>query len=508
MSVLSLTASLAVLMAVFCILFTLLKPQIYNLFISIFALLVVVVHLIIEGYSWQFVPLYFVSVVLTVLLLASTERARSEYDSGGKRIFVKVGKLLLALTLVLAIGLSSLSLFLFPIIHIPKPTGEYLVGTQTLYFTDTERFETFTEEPNDHRRLRVRAWYPIDSNNQNQLAMYWENSNSRSRELTKILGLPAFLFSHLGNIETNSHENAAMTSSSGDFPLILFSHGAVVGYAEQNTPLMEELASHGYIVFSIDHSYMGLYSEFPDGSFTTNDPFLPLYTTASDELDSDQASIVELQLKNSNTLAEIYKYSQELMAITPIATEMYENAIKIWSDDQKFIISEAIGLNTAAGQFNGKIDESRIGIIGMSMGAFTSFHTFATDTRVTAGVNLDGYSLLQLNHAQINKPYMYMDSAQYFLDSNVHSMVVKSLEHSPRYLFKIDSAEHYNFSDVGLFSYQLFASAEQLGEINPLRMNKVVNRYVTAFFNEQLLGIDEPLLSSQSLEFPEVVLVQ
>ncbi|NRA59767.1 MAG: hypothetical protein HRU25_02420 [Psychrobium sp.] len=38
------------------------------------------------------------------------------------------------------------------------------------------------------------------------------------------------------------------------FPVLIFNHGLYL-VAEQNTILMEHLASHGYVIFSIAHPY-------------------------------------------------------------------------------------------------------------------------------------------------------------------------------------------------------------------------------------------------------------
>lgn len=45
--------------------------------------------------------------------------------------------------------------------------------------------------------------------------------------------------------------------------MLIFSHGCV-GLAERNTVQMEELASHGYIIRSISHTYYALATVFAD----------------------------------------------------------------------------------------------------------------------------------------------------------------------------------------------------------------------------------------------------
>ena len=45
-------------------------------------------------------------------------------------------------------------------VSLPNPTGPYQFGTTYFAVVDATRPEVFTEDPNDHRALLVRAWYP------------------------------------------------------------------------------------------------------------------------------------------------------------------------------------------------------------------------------------------------------------------------------------------------------------------------------------------------------------
>lgn len=53
-------------------------------------------------------------------------------------------------------------------------------------------------------------------------------------------------------------------TESGKFPLVLFSHGAF-GYYQSNTSTYMELASHGYVVVSLDHPYHSFFTKDTDG---------------------------------------------------------------------------------------------------------------------------------------------------------------------------------------------------------------------------------------------------
>ena len=114
----------------------------------------------------------------------------------------------------LLIAANQLSAGLFTKYKLLPTTGEYQIKTELKHFTDESRIETY-DKKGGARTLAVEFWYP---------------------------------------------ENAG-----GRFPLVVFSHGSF-GTRTSNETLFRELASHGYIVCSIDHTYQCLYSTDKDGN--------------------------------------------------------------------------------------------------------------------------------------------------------------------------------------------------------------------------------------------------
>ncbi|MDY6896866.1 MAG: hypothetical protein SWZ49_02155, partial [Cyanobacteriota bacterium] len=125
------------------------------------------------------------------------------------------------------------------LLSLPKPSGDYPVGTTSYYFTDPKREEIYTEEPDDHRELMVKVWYP-------------------SKQVLGVKHAPYFNQSlavddSLGAILTNSIANAPVARTQSNYPVLLFSHG-FASLPEFNTINVEELASQGYIVATINHT--------------------------------------------------------------------------------------------------------------------------------------------------------------------------------------------------------------------------------------------------------------
>ncbi|MCG8413874.1 MAG: prolyl oligopeptidase family serine peptidase, partial [Pseudomonadales bacterium] len=463
--------------------------------------ILVCVHLTLVGVLWQLTTVYLLILILLCILGIRYLHSEVIQASGEKRgLFSAVS---MVAVLILAPLLSVLCFIVFPLFELPRPDGEHLVGTRVLYLTDQSRPELYTEQADLPRRLRVRTWYPADAPT-SEKSEYWQHASPMSTEFTKIVGLPSFIFSHLDKVRTNAFVDADLLSSADPFPLILFSHGAVVGYAEQNTTLAETLASHGYVVVSIDHSFTNLYVEFPDGSVATNEVFLRDYVQAGSELDQESVSELEEALRSTESLDTALDILSQIDQLTPFATAVYRKQIETWKNDHSFVLDYLL---EESPDYAGKLDSDRIGIMGMSMGGYTALHSLYGDDRFKAGINLDGYNYQSVNHPEVTKPMLYFDSDQHFLPKSLHKQIVESLGHSPGYLLKVPAAQHFNFSDVGLFAYRLYSLSGQLGEVEPLRMASIIDAYVLAFFNKHLKAMTEPLLEAQSPNFPEVEMV-
>lgn len=78
----------------------------------------------------------------------------------------------------------------------------------------------------------------------------------------------AFVASHFAGVATSSRRGAVCAHpelGSAGFPVVVFSHGNV-STRVQNTSLLEELASHGYICCACDHPHDAAVVAYPDGS--------------------------------------------------------------------------------------------------------------------------------------------------------------------------------------------------------------------------------------------------
>ena len=140
-----------------------------------------------------------------------------------------------------------------------KPSGRYAVGTREFVWTDAGRAETYTKDPADRRKIVVQVWYPAIAATGAERAHYL----MRPEEFASRSGARA-----ARHARTNSVLGAPVAPADSAFPVLLYNHG---GFWTRwsATYITEWLASHGYVVFSVEHFGFNQTVKYPDGS-----PFL------------------------------------------------------------------------------------------------------------------------------------------------------------------------------------------------------------------------------------------
>ncbi|MNZ86057.1 isoform II [compost metagenome] len=271
----------------------------------------------------------------------------------------------------------------------------------------------------------------------------------------------------------------------------MFSHG-LPGARFSNTFQFEELASHGFIVASIEHTYNALATVLPDGQFVT--------------------------IASLPSMADV---------------DAWDSLISdLWAKDASFVLDEMSKLNQAdsTSLFSGKIDLDNVGMFGHSFGGANAAQVLYTDDRFKAAINMDGTMFGKTHRAEgTGKPFMLMNSKPLVLeedspapsDAELQDMSMTrkqfdrmSVELPQRmkqalgagsYELTLERSRHMSFSDYYLWSPAL-AIMEKM-PLSPKRAHEVINAYTVAFFQKHLQGIQSPLLEQmQSTEYPEAAL--
>jgi predicted dienelactone hydrolase len=367
---------------------------------------------------------------------------------------------------------------------LPQPTGSYDVGTAYLAFVDKTRPELFTEDPDDHREVTVRAWYPGASVEGGRSAPYYENA----AEIVTRFSYPA----ELTSLSANSEIDTPVSGQLDKYPVVLFNHGWGE-HAAQNTVLMEELASHGYVVFSLAHHYEAKYWVYPDGSVR----YLSLASSRFQHIMGEQnkPGIMEMFHAMFTTKGAAAQESLFMRTVAAMPTFLGEGP-RIWAEDISFVIGELDSLNRSEGRFGGRLDLEKLGVMGMSLGGAAAGQACLRDDRIIAGMNIDGGLLGGLPDTVVTQPMFYMGSRR-FID---YDEVFAAHAAGDAYTLTVGDADHYDFTDFTL----LHRHHPMIGSVDGLRMLRILNDYTLAFFDFYLKERDSDLLSGEHRPFAEV----
>ncbi|MCI0356398.1 MAG: hypothetical protein L0099_15375 [Acidobacteria bacterium] len=468
-------------------------------YLPVLGVVFIALHLLTEGYRWQMVPAY---VLTAVFLLASalafsrkglpSDSPQNPPGSRWRTAFRITG----AVLGMLVFGLAALIPAAMPVFELPEPSGAFRVGTTRFSLLDSSRPETFTADPSDERELLIQAWYPAEPPSESTPERLWGYPQEIAGRLTRSLGLPGFLFDHFCLVKTHSHRDAALASARSTYPVLVFSHGYNQGMPPQNTVQMEELASHGYIVFSIGHSYESLALIHPDGRTVT--------------VSEEQMQRVREQLGGTGALIQKLLASQDaaeradLLQQVSEADPLLNESVRIWVADTRFVLDELARLDGTKEPraFAGRLDMTRVGIFGMSFGGTVATDVCLVDSRCRAGINLDGlqYGEAGLPQSALDVPFMFMTNESAGL---MNEPVFRRAQNDAWYV-TVTGSTHFNYSDFSLIS-PLFRKLGLLGPIEGQRMEEIMNAYILAFFDQHLAGRESPLLKGASPDYPEVV---
>ncbi|WP_159439196.1 alpha/beta hydrolase family protein [Algoriphagus halophilus] len=364
---------------------------------------------------------------------------------------------------VLVLLMFSLSIMAFKSAKIPAPSGDYSVGSVELEFQDPNR---------EGRKLKVILFYPAAEIHQETIP-YHPYPDSLEKDLKSLYGIPKILIKKLSRSTIPTKNLAKPQKSDSGFPLLLFSHG-FNGSRFQNSFLLPDLASHGYVVASIEHTGSAAGTVFEDLSIGGLTPF------------------------DSVTQNEPYS----------------DREILKWSDDQIFVLNQLEKLtNESLVPFPLMINFKKIGVFGHSFGGATSANTLIRDKRFLAGINLDGFYFGKGHLEGFEQPFMEIradnppaetmsekDLKEWKMTQEEYhdflfvewKLRLEGLARGGYESYVIEGANHMSFSDFTLMFPMGFITA-------PQRENhhEVTRQLVRNFFDVHLKGEEKKELDSK-----------
>tara|TARA_B100001057_G_scaffold207132_2_gene207842 strand:+ start:2607 stop:3902 length:1296 start_codon:yes stop_codon:yes gene_type:complete len=341
--------------------------------------------------------------------------------------------------------------------------GQYDIGVSTLEMSARNRVDVVnTERGGDNviydRSLTVELWYPADLNGQAPGVIY--EAITRNPEI-------------VAQLQGRALRGAVPNSRNAPYPLVIISHGHP-GNRFLMSHTAESLASKGYIVASIDHT---------DSTYESDQNF---YSTL---------------------------YNRPL--------------------DQRFVLETLAGLNKSDWPLAGMIDADSTGIIGYSMGGYglinnlggaynpemvDSFlappnallleHTESNpdfrsnlEARIKAGIAVGPWGMnnglwREKDLAGITVPTFYIAGSADTVSGydNGTRSIFEGAINSDRYLLTYKNAGHNAGAPIPV-PIEVQASEGQVGSSHytdpvwdNVRMNNIMDHFVTAYFDYYLKG--------------------
>jgi hypothetical protein len=379
---------------------------------------------------------------------------------------------------------------------LPKPTGPYTVGSRYFYLIDKNRSDLISPAPHDYRAVSLQVWYPAEPGPGDQLILL--SDKKLIEGYVKAGALHSTILTEWAMEPTHSFLKARPVKTKTPFPVILYSSSGVMN---ANTFLSEELASHGYVVFSIGHPYWCEFYYDADGKTTSLDKNNEYYKLLWKEEGSWQVLKIKKEITLAKTLGKRPDLYRKLNQAMP--TEVTD--LRLWGEDIAFVVNQLNEMNSNTGFFKGIIDVNRIGVMGYSKGgAAAGQYCLTADDRCKAGINLGGFMFADIVKKNLKKPFLIMEHIEPWAPNGlpIGQLFFERAE-SNAYMVAIRDALHGNFCDLTV-AKKYIKQEGILGPIEGKKFLKIMLYYVRAFFDKYVKGVPGAVIEDLSALYPEV----
>ncbi|MFG2780284.1 alpha/beta hydrolase family protein [Streptomyces prunicolor] len=328
---------------------------------------------------------------------------------------------------------------------LPAPTGKYAVGTKEIHLVDEKRQDPW--KPDRKRETMISVWYPAKDADRYP-RQPWISAGAQGAVDTMVgpAGVPKGAVDWAG-AKTFGHVGAPQLA--GRWPVVLYSPG-LGGQRESGTVLVQDLASHGYVVVTMDHTYETTV-EFPGGRVEN-----PVH----------------------------------------IPKEQLGKAADARVIDTRFVLDEL-------GRRGWNLD--KVGMFGHSFGGFTAAEAMLQDKRIDAGMNLDGHFFTEYGDVAkrgVDGPFFLygrqdktnsgkvIDHSP-FTDLDPTWGLFWKNQKAPKHYAVLANAQHQSFTDMQVILPQLtkplgLKAGQWVGTIEPAESIKKQRTIVLEFFQSSL----------------------
>lgn len=385
-------------------------------------------------------------------------------------------------------------------VRLPPPTGAHAVGVLDFTFIDLE-YPSRRASDRDGRRLMARVWYPAaGATGQPRKYLDEREFDVTIRPLLEALApvVPdPTLFDRLAAAATHGHEGAPVAAG-GPFPALVFSHGGL-SYISQNTVLMEDLASHGYVVFSVAHPGGSSGVLFPDGMAVTYD---------QDWRDAVLGAVgaPDPEGRNSPDVGKRYEAATRFVD---------DGGLGPWSErwrDDMIALVDFVGSDRPDAALASILRHTALadlGYFGMSYGAAAAVSAAQIDERARVAINFDGtHWLSDVLAKDVRTPLLVLmseDPARYSNEFFFEPLETMGTRDDIVRIKLQPEATHMELTDVMFLpAATRRALPGDAGRVDGARLSDTINAFVRAFFDHYLKGAADGFPETVLAKFPEV----
>ncbi|MEV0079185.1 hypothetical protein AB0H58_22510 [Nocardia neocaledoniensis] len=365
------------------------------------------------------------------------------------------------------------------LVTLPEPSGPEEIGVTDLRVVDTSRRDPYV--PAVDRELMVTIWYPAVDGAQAPLRPWL--SPGPARVYAETFGLPA---ERLTFGPSHGRLGVPADTSAGPCPIIMFSPGMGMP-RELSTAHAEDLAGHGFVVVTMNHTYESAATEFPGGR------------------------IERSRLPQTLDPGEVEAQG--------------EIAIAARVADTRFVLDTLVGITAGTNpdadhqplpaDLARVLDTSKIGMFGHSMGGATAAQAMHDDRRIGAAVDLDGRLWGSVVSEGLDRPFLLISGEGHDRTDVPSWQRFWTTPPGPRLHFRLGGAQHMSFSDLPLVAEPLITAglfpaataAQTVGTLAPHRSLEVQRDFLRTFFDTTLARFADPAHLPSTLLHQEMVLV-
>jgi predicted dienelactone hydrolase len=374
---------------------------------------------------------------------------------------------------------------------LPAPTGRHRVGRASFELVDPDRADIYSSNPQDRRELVVWTWYPAAPAPDAERAAYLPEPWAPAGQL---FGLDA------AGLLSHAVADAPLADERSSYPVLVQSQSGFPPLLLAATA--EELASHGYVVVGVNHTYETTVTVFADGRVVAVNP-------------DAQAGVLGPQ-----TAPYQERFRQRAAVCDYKAADLAAVA-----DQLERLPADVAGL------LGGRLDLDRLGGFGHSFGGNAALQWCRDDRRCRAAANLDGALWTEVGRAGLDRPVLQLlaehpefalsgaeavavgaatDAAAYDTEKSITFDGWRTVHRHarPGYTMQVQGATHVSFMDVGFLPLPAGGPVKAMlatASIDPRRMWRVTCDVLLAFFGTHLQQEPaRPLLEGPSDGFPEL----